>query len=337
MPLRILVVDDHDSFRRFVSLALGKRSEFTVIDEVADGLEAVQKAEALQPDVIVLDVRLPGISGFDVARRIRRSCANTRVLFLSQESSAEIIGEALRLGALGYVVKKRAGLDLVAAVDTICHGGQFVPAEFADRTTFEPVQQSQRVTASQGGLPPGVKSEYASRHEVEFYPDDSALLKSLIHFVSTSLKAGHKSVIIGTEAHRKALLQHLDLNSLEFASAVEDGRFISLDATEGLSEFMESSGPNRERFLTVFSKHLQSVDHSANGEQRQVVVFGEMVAVLCARGEARHALQLEMLWNELLQRQLVVLRCGYPNSVTSDEKFYAQICAEHHGRVLTAS
>jgi DNA-binding NarL/FixJ family response regulator len=116
-----------------VRMALEKRSEFSIVGEVRDGLQAEENAERLQPDMIVLDINLPGISGFEVARRIRRSCPVTKILFLSQESSPEMIDEALSLGAKGYVVKKRAGIDLIAAVDTVCQGGRFVSEGFGHR------------------------------------------------------------------------------------------------------------------------------------------------------------------------------------------------------------
>ncbi len=124
--VRVLVVDDFERFRRFVCSTLGKRRDLQVIGEASDGLEAVRKAEELKPDLIVLDIALPTLNGIEVARQIRKSCPQCKILFLSQESSAGVAQEAFSLGALGYVVKAHAGRELLPAVDAVCQGRQFV-------------------------------------------------------------------------------------------------------------------------------------------------------------------------------------------------------------------
>lgn len=120
---------------------LRKRSGLQIVGETADGLEAVQKAEELQPDLVVLDIGLPSLNGIEAARRIRKLSPESKILFVSQESSGDVVQEALALGALGYVVKTHAGSELLAAVEAVCQGRPFVsaglaghvPAELADR------------------------------------------------------------------------------------------------------------------------------------------------------------------------------------------------------------
>lgn len=127
MPfLRVLVVEDYEPFRRTICLALQQRAECQVIGEVSDGLEAVQRAQELQPDLILLDIRLPKLNGLAAGRRIREVSPNSKVLFLSQESSPEVVREALRLGASGYVYKPRAQSDLLPAIDAVLGGKRFV-------------------------------------------------------------------------------------------------------------------------------------------------------------------------------------------------------------------
>ena len=103
--VRVLVVEDYEPFRRFVCSMLETRPDLQVISEVSDGLEAVYKAEKLKPDLIVLDIGLPSQNGIEAARQIRELSPNSKILFLSQESSADLVEEGLRSGALGYVVK----------------------------------------------------------------------------------------------------------------------------------------------------------------------------------------------------------------------------------------
>jgi DNA-binding NarL/FixJ family response regulator len=123
---RVLVVDDYEPFRRFVCSTLGTRPELQIVGEASDGLEAIQKAEELQPDLIVLDIGLPTLNGIADARRIRKLSPQSKIIFLSQESSADVVQEALSLGALGYVVKTHAGSELLAAVEAVRQGRQFV-------------------------------------------------------------------------------------------------------------------------------------------------------------------------------------------------------------------
>ena len=120
--IRVLVVDDHEPWRRFALTALLKLAELRVIGEATDGLQAVQQAQELLPDLILLDIGLPTLNGIEAARRIRKLSPESKILFISQESSADVVQEALALGALGYVVKAHAGSELLAAVNTVLKG-----------------------------------------------------------------------------------------------------------------------------------------------------------------------------------------------------------------------
>ena len=122
----VLVVDDNEPFRAFVRATLSTMSELQIICEVSDGLEAVQKALELKPALIVLDIGLPGLNGLEAARRIRNLSPKSKILFLSQESSADVIQEALCLGALGFVIKAHAARDLLVGVEAVLRNEQFV-------------------------------------------------------------------------------------------------------------------------------------------------------------------------------------------------------------------
>jgi DNA-binding NarL/FixJ family response regulator len=125
-PIRVLVVEDFAPFREFVCSTLGHRPSLRVICEVSDGQEAVQKAEELKPGLILLDIGLPTIDGIEAARQIREIAPESKIIFVSQESSLDVVQEALNLGARGYVVKIRAAIDLLAAVEAVLEGRQFV-------------------------------------------------------------------------------------------------------------------------------------------------------------------------------------------------------------------
>ena len=124
--VRILVVDDFKEFRQFVVEMLGKRPELQVVGEASDGLEALQKAVELRPDLILLDISLPSLNGIEVARQMRSLVPESKIIFLTRESSSDVVQEALGLGARGYVNKNMVLADLFAAVETVLLGMTFV-------------------------------------------------------------------------------------------------------------------------------------------------------------------------------------------------------------------
>jgi DNA-binding NarL/FixJ family response regulator len=134
--VRVLVVEDFLPFRQFVCSTLGKRDDLQVICEVSDGLEAVQKAEELKPDLVLLDIGLPTINGFEAARRIRKLSPESKIIFLTQESGADVVEEALGLGAWGYIVKTRVASDLITAVEAVISEKQFVGSTQPDTFTL---------------------------------------------------------------------------------------------------------------------------------------------------------------------------------------------------------
>ena len=123
---RALVVEDHEPFRKLLCVKLKNNWEFGRIFEASDGFDAVQRAHELQPDLILLDVGLPTLSGIQAAQQIRKLSQKSKVLFVSLESSDDIVQEAFRSGALGYIIKSNISKDLLDAVDAVLRGEQFL-------------------------------------------------------------------------------------------------------------------------------------------------------------------------------------------------------------------
>jgi DNA-binding NarL/FixJ family response regulator len=126
--IRVLVVDDYEPWRLLVRSILGKESELRVIGEASDGLEAIQKAEELQPDLILLDIGLPKLNGIAAARSIRLLAPFSRIIFVSQTRSSDIVHEALGTGGNAYVVKANGATELLPAVAAVLQEKQFVSA-----------------------------------------------------------------------------------------------------------------------------------------------------------------------------------------------------------------
>jgi DNA-binding NarL/FixJ family response regulator len=119
MAIRILLVDDHPIVRQGLKTLLEGRVGWEVIGEAADGVEAVEKAKNLAPDVMVLDVTMPRMNGLEACRVLRRQSPQLEILFVTQHDSPQMMREALEAGARGYVVKSNAARDLLEAVEAV--------------------------------------------------------------------------------------------------------------------------------------------------------------------------------------------------------------------------
>lgn len=122
----IVLADDHQIVRQGLRALLGAESDMRVIAETGDGLEAVELVERLQPDVLVVDVMLPGLNGLEVTRQARQRSPVTRVVVLSMRASGAYVAEALRGGAAAYVLKASGVADLVQAIREVMAGGGYL-------------------------------------------------------------------------------------------------------------------------------------------------------------------------------------------------------------------
>ncbi len=148
-PLRILIVDDHDIVRQGVRVILRSRAEWEVCGEAENGLEALEKVAALQPDIVVLDVSMPYKDGLAVARELVQMNASCKIVILTMHNSTEIASAVRRTGAQGFVVKSHAAKDLVRAIETILSGSDF----FAIDPMLTLHQEADRQTASHPDAP----------------------------------------------------------------------------------------------------------------------------------------------------------------------------------------
>ena len=127
MNIRILVADDFEPWRRLVSSLIAPRKpEWSIVCEVSDGVEAVEKAGDLRPELILLDIGLPKLNGIEAARQISQIASYSKILFLSGFDSLEVVEEALNTGANGYVLKLDAVSELIEAVEAVFQGERFI-------------------------------------------------------------------------------------------------------------------------------------------------------------------------------------------------------------------
>ncbi len=313
--IRILLADDDEHWRHQVWLLLQAWPELQLVCEVSDGPEAVQKAEEIQPDLILLDSGLPELNGIEAARRIRRLSPNTRIVFLSGDNSLDVVQVALSTGAQGYVCKARAQQELLPAIDAVLRSQRFVSSMI----------KGYRFPSSSGTKPP-------HRHEVLFYSDDSVFLRSLSGFIATALRSGDVAVAIATESHHAGLVQMLNARGVDVDGAIREGTYVPVDAVKSLSTFMVNGMPDSDQFLEIVGGLIRAVAKAGKREHSRVAACGEISPFLWAQGNSNAAIRLEQITEQLVDTLEVDVLCAYPLSSfhgEEDEQILQSICAQH--------
>jgi DNA-binding NarL/FixJ family response regulator len=307
---RVLIVEDYKPFRRAIGTLLRQRADLVIVGEAADGFDAIQQAQALRPDLILLDIGLPGMNGFEVAPRIREFCSNARMVFVTHESSLDVIEEAFARGADGYVSKLRVQADLLPGIDTILGGSRFASCGLQHVATGD-------VLASH-------------RHDLLFSSSDAVLVAGLSRFIATALAEGSAVVVLVTDTHEVSLHRRLRASHVDLHSAVRQGRYIPLNIGETLSKVMVNGSPDPTRFLNSTGDLLHEALRRATGRCPKVAACGECAPTLWAQGEVDAAIQLEHLWDEASMDQDVDILCAYPISVRDERTEVVKgLCAEH--------
>lgn len=289
---RILIVDDFEDFRGFVYSALQQRAGFQVIGQASDGLEALQKAKELQPDLVLLDIGLPKLNGLETAKRLHIFAPHTKILFISQETSSEVAQETFRLGGQGYIHKLHAQRDLIPAIEAVLRGHQFISR----------------------GLDFGDWTDAPRRHDVQFYSADSVLVEGFADCVSAALKTDNAAIVFATKPHRESLVQKLKGEGLNIDAAIRRGTYVQLDAAFMLSTIMVSGTPDHVRFFEGLGGLIASTAIAGKKENPRIAICGECGGLLCAEGNTGAAIQLERVGNDLIRTHNVDIMCGYPIS-----------------------
>jgi len=264
--LRVLIVDDYEPFRQFIATKLQTNPHLRILKEACDGAEAVQQAQELQPDLILLDIGLPTLNGIEAARRIRKVSPTSKILFVTENRSTDIVEEALSTGASGYVVKSNAGSELLPAIEAVLRGNQFVSAGLNDRNSIDTADRAlhEKVVARS-------RVQTVERHELRLYADDTAFVDGLAQSIEITLENRNAIVVIVTESHRADLLQKLRADGVDVNSAVERRLLILLDVADSLSIVTVDAATDENRSASMPHIIVEAVRTAKDGHRHVTV------------------------------------------------------------------
>jgi DNA-binding NarL/FixJ family response regulator len=197
-PLRILLADDHVTVRHGLKLLIDSQPDMTVVAEASDGHGAVQRAQELKPDVVVMDISMPGMNGLDATRRLKALQPGAAIVTLTRHGDDAYLQELLRAGVAGYVLKQSAPTELLQAIRAVAAGGQYVDSTLTARLTAGFV---------------GKKGQKAKKAGAALSERESAVLRLIASGYSNKEIAGRLAVSVKTvEAHKANAMRKLDMN-----------------------------------------------------------------------------------------------------------------------------
>jgi DNA-binding NarL/FixJ family response regulator len=307
---RVLVVEDHEPFRRVICEMLRQRSDVLIVGEAADGLDAIRQAEALRPDVVTMDIGLPVLNGIEAASRIRAVVPDAKLMFVTVESSFEVVEQAFNIGAHGYVYKPRAQRDVLAVLDAIIRGGRFVSGG------VERIAQGDSLASH--------------RHDVLFCSSDAVLIGAFSRFIAGELGEGNAVITLVTEAHDQSLRHSLQASHVDLDLAIRQQRYVPLNISELLAKVMVNGHPDQIRFRMAAEDVVTDAARRATSRHAKVAACGECSATVWAQEHLEAAIELEHLWDEIAMSRQVDILCAYPLAAR-DESVPAvrRLCAEH--------
>ena len=320
MKFSVLVVDDHAGWRGRLCLELQKSARWRIVGEAADGLEAVRQAQALEPDLILLDIGLPVLNGLDAARRIIAANPRSRILFLSEHRSWSVVEAAFATGARGYVCKTDGACRLVVAMDAVMEGVGFVSAglggEIVEKTLCEDVLQ-------QGAI----------RHVAGFYADEASLLDDYVRFAQCSLAAGSVFILLANGSRRDRLHERLLARGVAVDRFASEGRYLFVDFAGELSQSIADGQLDEARFGEAAAALFNDARRTNGGDRRRIALCGEGAPCLWQGGHSHAAICIERVWNELSKAWAVDSLCAYDaNMIRRDDDSrdaLQRICSEH--------
>ena len=303
---RVLVVDDHPEMLVSVSKMLA--TDFDVVGVATDGQAALESARQAEPDLIVMDVAMPRLDGFQAVRALRRTPSQAKVVFLSMHESDDYVVEAFECGGQGFVLKTRVQADLAGALDQVLAGRLFVPSL---KSLFH---------VADGG----------NGHAMQLHRNADTFLDGVADFFHLALQRGDATCLIATEPVRTGVGARLKERGWNDSS--DSGRHLVVDAGAAIDRFMRDDAADHDRIAEIAEELDQYRLSAAEGPGSRLTIFGEMASVLGLRGNSTAVVELERTWEQLTHHLPFFTLCGYSTACFDDEMhsgLFSGVCAEH--------
>jgi CheY-like chemotaxis protein len=289
-----------------------------VIGAASDGREAVHQIEKLKPDLILMDIGLPGINGIEAARQVIARDPSSRILFVSEHQSPDIVQEALGCGARGYITKSDAGRELLPAIDAIVRGQWFMSARLGGRRfdTATDVDAARELR----------------RHEAGIYSDEALLLDDYARFSEAALRTGITLIAILPESRRNSLHQRLRARAVDVDGALRNGTHFVLEVPAVASRFIVDGRLDEARFWQATSTLVLQAAGTTAEKRPCAAVCGDGAATLLREGKVEAAMALERLWDDVARTFDVDVFCPYLADdlrCDGDNPVFQSICAAH--------
>ena len=309
---RVLLADDDPAILKAVSTTLA--TQFDVIATVADGRQALDAVPRLEPDVVVLDVSMPGLNGFQTAAELKRIGSPAKIVFLTMHQDDDFVSEAIRCGAMGYVLKALASSNLTPALHHVLAGRRYLPS-----------------------LTPLVMTG-VDTHAVQFCGDGGSGFDGVAAVLTSALHRGDIVATALVESNRDAIAVRMNERGWNLADLRTQGRYLAFDAEEAATQIMRDGRPNLDLIAEMVAALETARRASAGGPHSHLTIAGEMSAVLWRRGTPEAALELERFWHELTRSLPILTICTYPAACCDHGgvEFVSGVSA-HHSAVSHAA
>jgi CheY-like chemotaxis protein len=305
---RVVIADDHPRVLEAVTTILAQTCD--VVAAVGDGAAAIEAAVRLQPDVVVLDVAMPGLDGFRAASRMRTSGSDARIVFLSNHAGEEFVLAGMSRGASAFVAKVRMNVDLPAAVGHAHEGRSFVPS---------------------AGLLPRLPRAAGRRHDLQIYSSDASLITAAMAFLDSAFEAGHSLMSIDSDANLQAIDAQLRKRGLDVESLVESGRYTPMNNQEALEAVCRDGVPDPERYATVMDPMVDRALAASTALPRHLSFVGAIAPILCANGQFDSMSRLEAIADDYTASHQLSVLCTYSSACLDEApaEIAARVCSHH--------
>ena len=303
---KVLLVDDHRGVLDRVSATLA--GDFDVAGVATSGRQAIDVAGQISPDLIVLDVNMPGLDGFQTKRALEQAGSRAPVVFLSGLDADEVVIEAIRRGGRGYVVKAHIARDLASALDQVLSGRLFVPSL---TSMFELAN--------------------GTGHGMQLYDDLDSFLDGLAALFDRAFRRGDATCVIATEDVREGLGHRLEVLGWDTGGPSGHTRHMVVDVADAMNRFMRNGLPDAGILAEMVSELDQFRREVSVGTSPRLTIFGNVAGSLIAKGNPSAAIALENQWNALTRDLPFFALCGYSTSCFNGDvpELWSSACHEH--------